>query len=323
MRKLLLIILLVLLAPASARAAQGVGVFYYPWYGAPSLDSSYQHWRQNNHAPPLDLATAFYPMSGPYSSSSPAVLDRQMAEISAAGADQVISSWWGWGSIEDQRLPAVVAAANAHGLEVAVHIEPYPGRTVSTLEQDVDHLKALGIYEFYVYEPQDLPAADWKEVTSAESDVRFYAQTALPGFAAAGGFAGLYTYDILVFGGWTFGRICAEARALHLLCAPSVGPGYDAFRGNGDTRVKPRRNGATYDSMWRAALAARADLVTITSYNEWNEGTQIEPASSARAPGLCDLRRYLRRARPRRRIRISRAHGLLGGRRGNDASRRG
>ena len=140
-------------------AAQSVGVFYYPWYGAPSLDGSYQHWRQNNHAPPLDLGTAFYPMRGPYSSSNPAVLDRQMAEISETGVDQVISSWWGWGSTEDLRLPAVIAAANAHGLEVAVHLEPYPGRTVSTLEQDVDHLKALGIYEFYVYEPQDLPSA--------------------------------------------------------------------------------------------------------------------------------------------------------------------
>ncbi len=281
MRKLLLIILLVLLAPASARAAQSVAVFYYPWFGAPSPDGAYQHWTQNNHAPPLDLGTAFYPMRGPYSSSSPAVLDRQMAEISATGADQVISSWWGWGSTEDQRLPAVIAAANAHGLEVAVHLEPYPGRTVSTLEQDVDHLKALGIYEFYVYEPQDLQAAAWKELTSKESDVRFYAQTALPGFAAAGGFAGLYTYDILVYGGSTFGRICAEARALHLLCAPSVGPGFDSFRATGDTRVKPRRNGATYDAMWRAALAARADLVTITSYNEWNEGTQIEPAATS------------------------------------------
>ena len=208
-----------------------------------------------------------------------------MAEISAAGVDEVISSWWGWGSTEDQRLPAVIAAANAHGLEVAVHLEPYPGRTVSMLEEDVDHLKALGIYEFYVYEPQDLPAAAWKELTSEESDVRFYAQTALPGFAAAGGFAGIYTYDILVYGGSTFGRVCAEARALHLLCAPSVGPGYDAFRATGDTRVKPRRNGATYDAMWHAALAAQADQVTITSYNEWNEGTQIEPASTVAPRG--------------------------------------
>ena len=30
--------------------------------------------------------------------------------------------------------------------------------------------------------------------------------------------------------------------------------------------------------MWRGAVRAEADVVTITSYNEWHEGTQIEPA---------------------------------------------
>ena len=44
--------------------------------------------------------------------------------------------------------------------------------------------------------------------------------------------------------------------------------------------MKPRRNGLTYDAMWRAALRAQPDLVTITSYNEWSEGTQIEPAKA-------------------------------------------
>ena len=75
--------------------------------------------------------------------------------------------------------------------------------------------------------------------------------------AAAGGFDGLYTYDIVVYGGDKFARLCAQAHAMHLLCAPSVGPGYDARRGSGDPEVKPRRNGATYDSMWRAAIAAK------------------------------------------------------------------
>ena len=38
--------------------------------------------------------------------------------------------------------------------------------------------------------------------------------------------------------------------------------------------------------MWRAAIAAHADVVTITSFNEWHEGTQIEPAApSARLGG--------------------------------------
>jgi glycoprotein endo-alpha-1,2-mannosidase len=33
--------------------------------------------------------------------------------------------------------------------------------------------------------------------------------------------------------------------------------------------------------MWRTAIAAGADRVTITSFNEWHEGTQIEPAAMA------------------------------------------
>jgi glycoprotein endo-alpha-1,2-mannosidase len=65
---------------------------------------------------------------------------------------------------------------------------------------------------------------------------------------------------------------------MQLLCAPSVGPGYNARRGSGDPAVKPRRHGQTYDAMWRAALASGADDITITSFNEWHEGTQIEPA---------------------------------------------
>src|SRR5207237_191656 len=97
--------------------------------------------------------------------------------------------------------------------------------------------------------------------------------------AIAAHFDGLYTYDVLSYDGSTFARLCAEAHAAGLLCLPSVGPGYDAERATGDPRVKPRRNGATYDSMWKAAIKANADAVTITSFNEWHEGTQIEPAA--------------------------------------------
>ena len=69
---------------------------------------------------------------------------------------------------------------------------------------------------------------------------------------------------------------------MHLLCAPSVGPGYNAKRGSGDPVVKPRKHGQTYDAMWRAAVSSGADNVTITSFNEWHEGTQIEPAAPRR-----------------------------------------
>ncbi|HET7743381.1 MAG TPA: hypothetical protein VFK76_01450, partial [Gaiellaceae bacterium] len=80
--------------------------------------------------------------------------------------------------------------------------------------------------------------------------------------------------------GRMFARLCSEAHAAGLLCAPSVGPGFDARLATADPVVRPRLDGETYDNMWKSALGAKADLVTITSYNEWQEGTQIEPARS-------------------------------------------
>jgi Glycosyl hydrolase family 99 len=268
------------LLPAGATAGRQTAAFYYPWYGTSARDGAYHHWSQNGRAAPLEIASNFFPARGAYSSGDPSVLDAQMRELAAAGVRTVVSSWWGWGSLEDQRLPAVLRAANRRGVSVAVHLEPYAGRTLATIEPDIAHLKTLGIRDVYVYRPSDIPAEGWAAVRPALGNVRLFAQTNLVGFAATGRFDGVYTYDILLFDGDFFGRYCAQARRAKLLCAPSVGPGYVATRATGDTRVKSRRAGVTYDSMWRAAIRARPDIVTITSYNEWNEGTQIEPASS-------------------------------------------
>jgi glycoprotein endo-alpha-1,2-mannosidase len=268
-----------LAVPTAAGAATGrAAIFYYPWYGRPGLDGDFAHWLQDGHLPPYDIASNFFPLRGAYSSADTRVVNAQMAEIRAAGVGTVIASWWGWGSAEDLRLPQVVEAAHAHHLAVAVQIEPYEGRSATTVLADVVHLRALGVSSFYVYRSDLVPPADWAAVNAKLTGVRMFAQTPLVGAAAAGGFAGVYTYDVLAFGGDKFARLCSQARAAHLLCAPSVGPGFDARRATGDPRVKPRNGGRTYDAMWRDAIRAHADLVTITSYNEWHEGTQIEPA---------------------------------------------
>jgi len=281
LRRLLVagLVSLCLAAPAQAGT---VAIFYYAWYGTPARDGGWQHWDQNGHAPPADVYSRFYPARGPYSSSDPAVVDGQMAEIAAAGIDQVIVSWWGRGSIEDKRLPMVMAAARRHGLGVAIHLEPYAGRSTDTVLADVTYLAALGIRDIYVYHPRDIAAADWATLRpQLPRSIRLFAGTQLVGFAAAGRFDGFYTYDFVDFGGAKFARLCAQAHAVHLLCAPSVGPGYDGTRA-GEAALTGaatnRRRGQTYDALWTAALAARPDIVTITSYNEWGEGTQIEPA---------------------------------------------
>ena len=266
---------------AAAGTAPATAIFYYPWYGTPTRDAAWQHWQQNGAVPPRRVGSQFYPARGAYSSSDAAVVAAQMKEIAAAGIGEVVVSWWGRGSAEDGRLPAVSAAARADGLAVAAHLEPYPGRTAVTVAADLAYLRGRGITDVYVYDSSAISDADWASLNTGLTGMRLFANTALAGKAAAGRFAGLYTYDVLVYGGGSFPRLCAQARRAHLLCAPSVGPGFDARRATGEPRLRPRENGAEYDRMWSQALRARAPIVTITSYNEWHEGTQIEPARPA------------------------------------------
>jgi hypothetical protein len=255
-------------------------IFFYPWYSNVHHDGGWAHWQQDGHSPPGDIASAFYPARGPYSSGSMRTLRAQMRDIADAGIDEVVSSWWGRGSVEARRLPSVQRAARRVHLRVAVQLEPYTGRTIASIADDLAYLRAQGISDVYVYRAGDFAAEEWQTLNLRLSGLRVFGQTGLAGFAARSGFAGLYTYDVLTYGGAKLGRICTQAHALGLLCAPSVGPGYDAKAATGDTRVKPRDDGRTYDSMWHAAYVGGADLVTITSYNEWSEGTQIEPAGS-------------------------------------------
>jgi glycoprotein endo-alpha-1,2-mannosidase len=268
----------------AAQPAPSVAIFFYPWWGTPAHDGGYQHWAQDGNEPPAAIASNFYPARGVYSSSDATVLRSQMADIAGAKIDTVIVSWWGVGSVEDARLPGVLAAARGAGLSVAIHIEPYLGRTPATVAADVARLRQLGITDFYVYDSMSTDDAAWAAMNHSLAGVRLFADTALPGKAVAGGFAGFYTYDIYTYTGASFVRICTSAHRLGLICAPSVGPGYDGRRATGQPYVRSRQNGATYDWMWRQAVAARAPVVTITSYNEWHEGTQIEPARDGR-PG--------------------------------------
>ena len=268
------------LALPSAAHAGTVAIFYYPWYSTPAQDGTWKHWGQNGHRPPGDVYSRFYPALGPYSSGSPAVVDRQMAQIASAGIDQVVVSWWGRGSLEDVRLPILLSVAHNHDLQLAIDLEPYGGRSPESVTADLAYLAALGIQDVYVYQPQNFAASQWAAIrATAPTTLRLFAGTARVGFAAAGRFDGFYTYDFVSYSGGTFARLCAQAHALQLLCAPSVGPGFDGRRA-GEPLVRPRRNGATYDFLWAAALAAGPDIVTVTSYNEWGEGTQIEPAAA-------------------------------------------
>jgi hypothetical protein len=146
--------------------------------------------------------------------------------------------------------------------------------------EDIAALRATGVKDFYLYDADRDPVAAWALALAGLEGVRVFGHTTLVGRAKASGFDGLYTYDVVTWNGALFKRLCTQAHRVGLLCAPSVGPGFDARLATRVDAVRPRLRGATYDRMWKTALRAQPDLLTITSYNEWQEGTQIEPAQS-------------------------------------------
>jgi hypothetical protein len=52
-----------------------------------------------------------------------------------------------------------------------------------------------------------------------------------------------------------------------------------ALRDDGDCHVMPRCDGQTLRDYLGAACDAGADYIMVTSWNEWPEGTVIEPSA--------------------------------------------
>jgi hypothetical protein len=41
----------------------------------------------------------------------------------------------------------------------------------------------------------------------------------------------------------------------------------------------PRNNGATYRASWQGAISSRPDWISVSTFNEWFEGSMIEPGT--------------------------------------------
>ena len=280
-----------------------VTAFYYAWYGTLANDGAWRHWNQNGHQPPGDIASQYYPQSGPYSSRDPAILATQMADLRAARIGVIAVSWWGRGGWDDQTLPALFTAAAAAGVQISFHLEPYTGQSAASIVADIRYLlgrfgTSPALYRvarptsadastaprpvFYVFAPSRLAATDLKTAfgslrgTADDSIIMIHSPKAIS--AVHDGGDGVYTYDP-VGSPDAFAALVADCRTADIICSPSVSPGFDNRQAvSTGQQVVDRQNGTRYDATWQAAVAARPEWISVVSFNEWHEGTEIEPA---------------------------------------------
>ncbi len=304
LKRISFIILFLLYTTALFAKDRMAFIYYYGWYGNPAYDFEWSHWEENEHEPPWDIASSFYPKLGAYSSRDPAVLDLHMNWISQANIHALIYSWWGTEDPTHDVAGSVLDAAAKYNLKVAFLIEPYPGRTTKSICDDVELLMGMfgehpaflriarpTIFStnpdpravFFIYDPQfsdpDLQILSDTVHRSRYDSILLYQSTdatLIERSHADGIFAYEAVLDIMHF----YKGIQESVTQKGGLFVPSVAPGFNVKRylNENSPLVKKRMKGKTYDDWWEYTIAADPEFVAVISFNEWHEGTQIEPA---------------------------------------------
>jgi hypothetical protein len=170
-------------------------------------------------------------------------------------------------------------------------MEPYGGRTAQSTVNDINYINnTYGSHPAY-YRAQDrgnkpvfyifnsLAISDWSPLTAVNANNIILTQTTDQSKVTY--FGGMYNYSVNgnepnIRDVWTsMNNYCV---ANGKVWSPSIGPGYVDSRATGNTLFIARENGAKYDRDWNDAMASGAQWISITSFNEWHEGSQIEPA---------------------------------------------
>jgi hypothetical protein len=68
------------------------------------------------------------------------------------------------------------------------------------------------------------------------------------------------------------------AHSRNITFVATVVPGFNNSAVQTEPRVTDRRDGSYYSLYWFIAKACSSDGYAITSFNEWHEGTEIEPS---------------------------------------------
>jgi len=123
------------------------GTFYYPWYGA----SPWRHWNDMGHTPPATWASNYLPDDGSgvynpsaelYGSTSTITMNRHLNWMNGAGFNFALVSWWGQGGYEDLALSSMlnqVSRNSSLNVKLAAYYEA-EGTSDPTVSQIVSDL---------------------------------------------------------------------------------------------------------------------------------------------------------------------------------------
>ena len=289
---LLIVLLLSLLWIARPLAAQTeaerlVVAFYYAWF-------DWTTWG-------LELPDQPSPT---YLSADPATIERHVQQAQQASLDALVLDWYG-PQVENNQtetnMRILLDKAQAHGLRAALTVD-IAGPFINTQSDLVSalitlrdthaahpaYLRVDGRPVVFFWRQNQYSVESWlalRQQVDPQHAMFWIAEGLDTGYLQI--FDGLYLYSVawsnepdnvlLRWGGEV--KQWAAANGISRYWVATTMPGYDdRVTGRAEAFVQPRAEGNYYRTCWRGARESGADMVVITSFNEWLEGTYIEPS---------------------------------------------
>ena len=286
---------------------------YMPWYTAKPFDDHWGwHWTMNHFDPDQNvsgrpqIASRYTPLIGPYDSGDPAVLECQLLQMKISGIDGVIVDWYGRTNYrdyailhrnttrllqqterlkmrfvicyEDQTIPALVKANRISPNERVSHAVSEIDWLGQYWFRSASYLKLDGKPLLLSFGHAGLTDEQWKACLSRSQPSIAYFSQDYRREGAQGGFG----WPVPKLGLPHLERFLTTAKSWPAAIPVAFPRFNDIYREAGVSDGYPQiadDRGRTFVKTLRKAIDAQQAVVQIATWNDWGEGTQIEPSN--------------------------------------------
>jgi hypothetical protein len=293
-----------------------------PWFSFTSPDGAGWgwHWTMGKTRAPEQLASHYRPLIGPYDSSDRDTVMCQVLLMKLAGLDGVLADWYGsedhfdYGQIhrntellfriakqadlkfglvyEDQSVPQLIKAGKFQANEATTRGRRLFNEVDDAWFADPQYLREEGRPLLLVFGPQHYDGEAWREVLASVSKRPMLYTLHEQKTPADGAFdwplpKSGNDADRRKFNRRPFDRAIPVAypRFHDYYAEAGLHPSYGRI---------PDDDGKTFEVSLAEAVALKPKFVQIATWNDWGEGTQIEPS---REFGYRDLEAIQRQRR--------------------------